>query len=205
MATRVLQPTSATPAPPSGCVPVLELAECLAALPPRQFTPEDVYQSLLEHPVEPTSLDPYVRFDRQRYTRNLIYRTDRFELMAICWESGQQSTIHNHAGQRCWMMVPIGRLVNQNYRIVAIDPAGQTCQLEASTTCLIDPEHPLTVADEEPIHRVENRFEFGERAVSLHIYSLPYQSCIGYSLETGRYGEIPLRFDTMFGEDGPSA
>ncbi|HSZ00492.1 MAG TPA: cysteine dioxygenase family protein, partial [Terriglobales bacterium] len=56
--------------------------------------------------VTPDTLTPYLTWDRQHYTRNLIDKTPLYELMAICWEVGQGSSVHNHRDQNCWMAVP---------------------------------------------------------------------------------------------------
>jgi hypothetical protein len=40
------------------------------------------------------------------------------------------------------------------------------------------------------VHRVFNPRNFGERAVSLHVYSQPFDTCIVYSPEHGTCGEI---------------
>ena len=60
-------------------------------------------------------------WERQHYTRNLIDKTPFYELLAICWEIGQVSSVHNHRDQNCWMAVPIGRLRVENYRVVFED------------------------------------------------------------------------------------
>jgi len=39
----------------------------------------------------------------------------------------------------------------------------------------------------------------GERAVSLHVYSRPFDSCEVYSVEQGIYGDIQLRYTTVKG------
>jgi Cysteine dioxygenase type I len=62
------------------------------------------------------TLSPYLFWDSQHYTRNLIDKTPLYELIAICWEVGQASAIHNHSDQNCWMAAPVGRLRVQNYR-----------------------------------------------------------------------------------------
>jgi hypothetical protein len=108
--------------------------------------------------VRPETLTPYLHYDRQHYTRNLIDRTSVYELMAICWEIGQASSAHNHRDQNCWMVVPIGRLVVQNYRTVF------------------------------------------QGAVSLHVYSRPFDTCVVYSPEHGTCGEIELHFNTEYGQ-----
>ena len=73
---------------------------------------------LRANPVDPESLQRYLFWDAQHYTRNLIDKTELYELLAICWEVGQRSSIHNHKGQNCWMAAPIGRLAVQNYRLL---------------------------------------------------------------------------------------
>jgi len=41
------------------------------------------------------------------YTRNLIHAAISSKMIAVGWEPGQCSAIHNHRGQECWMGVPI--------------------------------------------------------------------------------------------------
>ena len=56
---------------------------------------------------------PYLIWDGSALTRNLIDKTPLYELIAICWEVGQISSVHNHRDQNCWMAVPMGRLLVQ--------------------------------------------------------------------------------------------
>ncbi|MFQ5694781.1 MAG: cysteine dioxygenase family protein [Terriglobia bacterium] len=167
------------------------------------FAHEAVTAFVGAHPVRPDSLQPYVMFSPASYTRNLIYKDERFELIAICWDVGQVSRIHNHRDQQCWMAVPIGKLKNQNYRVAARDLARQSCRLEASRAVMITPTQPLRVDPDEPVHQVLNLKEFGERAVSLHIYSKPFNSCEVYSLEKGTYCDVPLYYTSEYGRLSP--
>jgi cysteine dioxygenase len=150
--------------------------------------------------VRPETLTPYLHYDRQHYTRNLIDRTSVYELMAICWEIGQASSAHNHRDQNCWMAVPIGRLVVQNYRTVFQDIKKGKCQLETAERVEMNADHPCAVDPHEPVHRVINPPEFGQRAVSLHVYSRPFDTCVVYSPEHGTCGEIELHFNTEYGQ-----
>ena len=84
--------------------------------------------------VAPESLTPYLTWDRQHYTRNLIDKTPLYELIAICWEVGQGSSVHNHRDQNCWMAVPMGRLLVENYRVVDQKLEEGTCELETADT-----------------------------------------------------------------------
>jgi len=197
-----------TPVPspfPDRPLAVLELAGLLASFARERFTPERVFATLRAARVEPRSLAPYVQFDPRHYTRNLVFKHERFEMLALCWEPGQRSSVHNHDGQQCWMVVPVGRLLNQSYRVLELDEQQRLCRLEPASACEISPERPLQVDSAEPIHRVENRPEFGERAVSLHIYSLPYDRCLAYCLETGRYAEVPLSYTPRPADAGRSS
>ena len=149
--------------------------------------------------VAPDTLAPYLNWDRQHYTRNLIDKTALYELIAICWEVGQASSIHNHRDQNCWMAVPIGRLLVENYRLVFQDMAEGRCELETADTVEMNHGHPCAVDPLEPVHRVFNPREFNQRAVSLHVYSRPFDTCIVYSQDQGTCGEIELRYTTEFG------
>src|SRR3979411_2984957 len=88
---------------------------------------DEVQQFLMEHPVEAATLEPYLFWDPQHYTRNLIDKTPLYELLAICWEVGQASSIHNHRDQNCWMAVPIGALQVENFRVVQQDITAGSC------------------------------------------------------------------------------
>jgi cysteine dioxygenase len=171
----------------------------------RQF-PESAFTeigSILEFlqsaPVAPDTLSPYLVWDPQHYTRNLIDKTPLYELIAICWEVGQVSSVHNHRDQNCWMAVPIGRLKVENYRLLAQELERGKCQLEAADTVEMDINHPCAVDPQEPVHRVLNPREFNARAVSLHVYSHPFDTCIVYSPEQGTCGEIKLHYTSEYG------
>jgi len=152
-----------------------------------------------QNPVAPDSIAKYTHWDAQHYTRNLIDRTPLYEMIAICWEPGQVSAIHNHEGQHCWMAVPIGRLKVQNYRVLAEDPQAGTCELEEDNVEWVEPGSPVAVDPNRPVHRVENPREAGARAVSLHIYSHPIDRCMVYSQEKRTCGRIDLHYTTKFG------
>lgn len=148
--------------------------------------------------IRPATLAPYLFWDTQHYTRNLIDKTPLYEL-AICWEVGQASSIHNHAGQNCWMAAPIGRLHVQNYRTLGEDLERGTCRIEATELLEMNVGSPAAVDPDNPVHKVFNPREYGERAVSIHIYSRPYGSCIVYSEDHRTCGEIKLVNTSEYG------
>jgi len=185
---------------------------------PRQLSVEDFVSELRKFPpsafnhtaelltflqynsVSPDTLASYLKWDHQHYTRNLIDKTPLYELIAICWEVGQVSSVHNHRDQNCWMAVPVGRLMVENFHLVSQDVDHGQCQLTPTDTVEMNPAHPCAVDPADPVHRVVNPKQFGERAVSLHIYSRPFDTCVVYSPEQGTCGVIKLHYTTMFGK-----
>jgi cysteine dioxygenase len=159
-----------------------------------------IHNLLRASPVDPKSIEPYLIWDRQHYTRNLIDKTPLYELIAICWEVGQISSIHNHKDQNCWMAVPIGRLLVQNYKVVHQDLNAGTCDLVPTDIIEMNPSQPAAVDPRDPVHKVYNPAEFGQRAVSLHVYSRPYDSCVVYSDEQHKCGEIKLSYTSEYGK-----
>ena len=173
----------------------------LRKFPPAAFDRTDQILRFLEAtPVAPDTLSPYLTWDRQHYTRNLIDKTPFYELLAICWEVGQASSVHNHRDQNCWMAVPLGRLMVENYHLVSQQLEQGRCQLETAETVEMNPAHPCAVDPLEPVHRVYNPRELNQRAVSLHVYSRPFDTCIVYSPEQGTCGEIKLHYNTEYGQ-----
>jgi len=60
------------------------------------------------------------------------------------------------------------------------DAAHGTCKIIPTDTYDLDAAHPAYVNPIEPVHEVMNLAEFNQRAVSIHIYSKPFDSCEVY-------------------------
>jgi cysteine dioxygenase len=182
-------------------VSIQDLVGGLRQLPGSAFgETEPIRKFLQDHPVDAGTLSPYLTWDRQHYTRNLIDKTPLYELLAICWEVGQVSSVHNHRDQNCWMAVPIGRLQVENFRVLHQDLKAGRCQIEPADTVEMNIAHPCAVDPREPVHRVLNPRHFNELAVSLHVYSRPFDTCVVYSAEQGTCGEIELHYNTAYGK-----
>ena len=98
------------------------------------------------------------------------------------------------------MAVPIGKLRVENYRTISQDLATGTCELETADTVEMNPRQPCAVDPLEPVHRVYNPREFNQRAVSLHVYSRPFDTCVVYSQEQRTCGVIKLHYQTEYGK-----
>ena len=164
-----------------------------------------------------SSLSPYTYFDNHFYTRNLIYRDDLFEVMSICWEPGQKTAVHTHNGQICWMISQRGNLGVVDYKWLGCDhPENQNV---VGIDCLAGSEHtllevvreieacadgPVITADKlQTIHRLYNLSERNERAVTVHIYSRPIDSCVAFDMEKNQCYRRQLGYYSKYGERVP--
>ena len=164
--------------------------------------------------ISDSSLSPFVKYDDHFYTRNLIYRDPLFEVMTICWEPGQKTAVHSHNGQLCWMITQRGALKVVDYKWLGCDhPENQNV---VGLDCLAGSDHieldqvrevdaytggPVLTADKlQSIHRLANNGDPGERAVSIHIYSRPIDSCVAYDIDNKRCYRRELSYFSMHGE-----
>jgi cysteine dioxygenase len=182
---------------------ILDWVAGLAAISERDFTLKRVQDYIVAHAVKAESLDGFCFFSKGNYTRNLIFKNDIFECMAICWEIGQSSRVHNHRDQNCWMSAPIGKLRIQNFRVTDQDSALGTCHILPTDICDMDATHPVHVNPLEPVHQVLNLPEFNQRAVSVHVYSKPFDTCEIYQREKGTYADVPLHYTSEYGKLNP--
>ena len=98
------------------------------------------------------------------------------------------------------MAVPIGRLLVENFHLVSQELEAGICELIPTDTVEMNPENPCAVNPKDPVHRVLNPSPFNQRAVSLHVYSRPFDTCVVYSPEQGKCGEIKLHYNTLYGK-----
>jgi cysteine dioxygenase len=185
-------------------VAVEGIVDTLRQVPPARFQPGEVCARLRGLLLDPATLQRYLHFSPRRYTRNLIYRDEIFELVALCWEPRTQSPIHNHSGQLCWLSIQRGVLRLENFKSLDGPGPGDGIRLVPNGGIPRAPEGVLDLQQgENGIHRVSNPFD--ERAVSLHVYSRPYDTCIAYDPVARTAREMRLQYHSVGGElvDGP--
>ena len=181
-------------------VSIDHLIQGLTSISDDEFTCDNVYHFLGANRIDVDSITRYFFWSPDFYTRNLIYKDDRFEMMAICWEKGQASVVHNHADQKCWMSVPVGRLRGQNFGVVEMDEGRNYCRLVEADSFELADCLSAKVELEQPIHQILNLAEFNERAVSVHIYSKPFNTCLAYCRDTDTYKAVDLCYYSIGGK-----
>lgn len=175
------------------------IVETLRGVPPAAFGPEEICTRLRGVLLDAGTLSPFLHFAPRRYTRNLIYRDDLFELIALCWEPHTESPIHNHSGQLCWLSIQHGALRLENF--VSLDGPGPGNGIRLARNGGIERagEGVLDLQQgDNGIHRVSNPFD--ERAVSLHVYSRPYDVCLAYDPAARTSREMRLQYHSIGGK-----
>ena len=57
----------------------------LGAIPEKEFTIPRVLDFTERKAIQPETRAPYIFYANSHYTRNLIYKSELFEILAICW------------------------------------------------------------------------------------------------------------------------
>jgi cysteine dioxygenase len=158
----------------------------------RGFATEEIHAHLQKTLIQPESLERYIFFRPDRYTRNLVSKNDSFELLVICWNIGQQAPVHGHEGERCWSRVEQGSLQLCNYRELSESPL--------VVQQIGKPYHGARGHLDGPadIHSVANPSTVP--AVSLHLYSNPYDRCDIYDLNNNLKRRVQLIYDSIDGK-----
>jgi NitT/TauT family transport system ATP-binding protein len=155
------------------------------------ISPREMHRFLSGARLAPAALDPFIRFADGRYARHLVHKSPEVELLVLCWSRGSRAPIHGHEGELCWARVERGRLRFASYREVSRDPLRLTRVGEP-----VD-GGPGYLDGPADIHAVDNLEAFGGDAVSLHVYSRPYDECDIYDLERGLITRVRLQYDSI--------
>ncbi|MDP7035579.1 MAG: cysteine dioxygenase family protein [Planctomycetota bacterium] len=142
-----------------------------------------------------TDWKSYAHFNDDHYTRNLIARTELFDLIVLCWGKDQISPIHNHAGQRCWMTILEGSIFETLYHRHS---DSNNNQLEKGETRTYEQGVVGYITDDIALHIIGATHD--QPAISLHLYSLPYDECNIYDPVTGEVSPKKLSFYTVDGQ-----
>lgn len=171
-------------------LPMENFAETVRRLVASHAPAPEIQRFLVGTRIEGRSLDRFVRFEDGRYTRHLVLKTPEVEVLVLCWRRGSRAPIHGHEGELCWARVERGRLRFSGYREVSRHP------LRLQPLGAAVEGGPGYVDGPADIHAVDNPAELGEDAVTVHVYSRPYDECDIYDPERGAVQRVRLRYDS---------
>lgn len=135
-------------------------------------------------------LSKYAYWDEDCYTRNLIKRTKKYELILLCWEAGQKTPIHCHSGQECWVYLAAGKLEETQFKVIGGD-------LQQTKKEKITDRSIAFINDSIGLHSLHNTSN--GRSVSLHLYMDPIECCSVYNDQTQEFEPSDLSYHSVGG------
>ena len=133
----------------------------------------------------------------KKYTRNLISTDDEsYTLLLLVWNANVESPIHDHPCDGCWMKVLEGDVTEARFKLRSSsddetgdnDTAYSDSNLD-NLVCTHNEAYSMDqiayVNDSIGLHKVCNPSKT-ERAVTLHLYSPPFQSCKLWTNNSGK-------------------
>ncbi|MEY2747410.1 MAG: hypothetical protein RL112_2452 [Planctomycetota bacterium] len=136
----------------------------------------------------------YALFAPDAYTRNLVARHEAFELIVLCWQKDQESPVHNHAGQQCWMAILDGDIEEIQFE----EPRdGHHGPLKRTSSRVCARGKVAYIDDDIALHVV--RPVPGTAGCSLHLYSRPIETCGVYDADTGVVSQRTMRYHSVRG------
>lgn len=123
----------------------------------------------LDLPLE--DIEPFAFWAKEHYTRNCIVRELDYELILLCWEPGQETPVHCHGGEECWVYILDGQIEESHYQFDGNNLKFENkSKLESGEKSFMD--------DEIGYHRLVNNTN--TRAMSLHLYMDTIDTCTVY-------------------------
>jgi len=125
------------------------------------------------------SLDlmPYLRWDPANYTRNCVVRNARFELLVICFEPGQRTSIHDYDSEAAWIKVLGGDLVTERFDLA------DNGSLRLRKASRFRTGEMMELPRKNSIHRFQNPGT--TRAFTLNLYAPPMSKWRVFDERTG--------------------
>lgn len=131
----------------------------------------------------------HIDFACESYQRQLVCRTSRFDMVIICWQPQQYSSIHDHADSLNVTRVYQGVLTSRVFqRSDAVN--GNKLLIQTKEEYLHKGE--LARVDRYEIHQLANTS--AENLVTLHIYARPLTYIQVYSPSADQAERVPVRY-----------
>jgi cysteine dioxygenase len=117
----------------------------------------------------------YASFRERGYARHTVYRDEMFEILMICWKSGQRSLIHDHGRSLGGVKVLQGVLTES---LFAVAPNGMIKPIASEDY----QSGSIQLETQSTIHQVSNLQPLSINTISLHVYTPPLEQMNIYKL-----------------------
>lgn len=137
-------------------------------------------------------LNNFAFWDKDQYTRNCIKRTNDYELLLLCWEKDQETPIHCHNGEECWVYLASGKIYEERFQK---DDNDQPYPVDKQK---MEDSGVSYMNDEMGYHLLKN-LEDG-RSMTLHLYVEPIDQCSVYDEDRQKFIFKELDYYSYQGE-----
>jgi cysteine dioxygenase len=143
----------------------------------RESRPAGYTDALLRLALAPEELEVFCQWHPRHYTRQCVHRTREHELMLICYEEGQRTSIHDYDSQLAWIKPVIGTVLEERFKATADG------QLKRHGEKVLGIGSLSYMAAKNCIHRHSNAGT--GKAITLNLYSRPIRRWRVYDERTG--------------------
>jgi cysteine dioxygenase len=134
----------------------------------------------------------FASWNQEHYTRNCIARTEKFELLLLCWSKDQETPIHCHNGEECWVYAVQGALREERYDF------DESEGLVLLNTGVYQKGNISYMSDDMGYHLLRNVDD--GRSMSLHLYMNPIDECTYFDEAQGVFMPKDLEYDSVDGQ-----
>lgn len=143
----------------------------------------DICGWLAEARITNEEIEPYRRFSKEKYTRNLIFRNDFAEVLVLGWIPGQESLIHDHDGSHGVVRVFEGSICETKF--YWDEDRKIRAGMKSEAGCGM-----MTAVGEPDIHHLKNTS--AQNSLTVHIYAPPLKKLHIYEEGSGEVNIYPL-------------
>jgi cysteine dioxygenase len=170
---------------------IKEFAEILDEIEPHQRA-----KTMKRINIQAAELATYATWAEGCYTRNCLARTEKYELILLCWEINAQAPIHGHGGEDCWVYQVQGTVEE-----VRFQQEGEA--LIETNRMTLSPGKLTYMNDRMGYHSIGNISN--QRALTLHIYASPIHSCKVYNNQKDCFEIKEMSYHTFKGSKSISS
>jgi len=153
------------------------------------------YIELVKHiNLDEHSFKGYESWSDRGYTRNLLARTENYELILLCWEKGQDTQIHCHNEQECWVYTAQGSFREKRFSFDT-----NTREMNLKNDMTLQKGQFSYMNDDMGYHSLENIHN--GRTMSLHLYMNPITECRVYDADLKTLEWKVLHYDNVVESD----
>lgn len=130
---------------------------------------------------------PYLKPAPEKYARRLLHRApgNKYTVIAMVWDRGQGTPLHDHAGTWCVECVYRGKIRVTSFSVHGGDPEKGIVQFKKETTITAGVGEAGALIPPFEYHMIENAFDVP--AVTIHVYGGEMTYCHVFEPVEGGY------------------